>query len=182
MALMLGLTQRLHRLHSPSDGPSPCHFHRRFLRISTNLAASGSRHQPEPSPRSQPLTARLCSRNRAWVAAPGEGGHAFEDAPVIGETPCRLKPRDDGTRAPGGRWICGGFLRLAVCYRPGSPLRWTAAARLEVRECGACLAWERDGWTFEANPCATLSRQLCWRCSRARWAAAPAEPTDLEAL
>ena len=119
MALMLGLTQRLHRLHSPSDGPSPCHFHRRFLRISTNLAASGSRHQPEPSPRSQPLTARLCSRNRAWVAAPGEGGHAFEDAPAIGETPCRLKPRDDGTRAPGGRWFCGGFLRLAVCYRPG---------------------------------------------------------------
>mgnify|MGYP007125619549 CR=1 FL=1 len=23
---------------------------------------------------------------------------------------------------------------------------------LEVRECSACLAWERDGWTFEANP------------------------------
>ena len=82
---------------------------------------------------------------------PGEGGHAFEDAPAIGETPCRLKPRDDGTRAPGGRWVCGGFLRLAVCYRSGSPLRWTAA-RLKVRECSACLARERDGWTFKANP------------------------------
>ena len=181
MALMLGLTQRLHRLHSPSDGPSPCHFHRRFLRISTNLAASGSRHQPEPSPRPQPTDSPSLLSEPGLGAEPGEGGHAFEDAPAIGETPCRLKPKDGGTRAPGGRWICGGFLRLAVCYRSGSPLRWTAA-RLKVRESSACLARERDGWTFEANPYATISQRLCWRCSRARWAAAPAEPTDLEAL
>ena len=81
-------------------------------------------------------------------AAPGEGGHAFEDAPAIGETPCRLKPRDGGTRAPGGRWVCGGFLRPAVCYRAdrlcvGPPLVWrcgsaalasgSGARRLDIR-------------------------------------------------
>ena len=60
-------------------------------------------------------------------AEPGEGGHAFEDAPAIGETPCRLKPRDDGTRAPGGRWICGGFLR------PGSMLSVRFAFALDRR-------------------------------------------------
>lgn len=182
MALMLGLTQRLHRLHSPSDGPSPCHFHRRFLRISTNLAASGSRHQPEPSPRPQPTDSPSLLSEPGLGAEPGEGGHAFEDAPAIGETPCRLKPRDDGTRAPGGRWVCGGFLRLAVCYRPGFAF---ALDRRSVWKCGsAVLAWlgSATAGHLRRTPCATLSRQLCWRCSRARWAAAPAEPTDLEAL
>ena len=124
---MLGLTQRLHRLHSPSDGPSPCHFHRRFLRISTNLAASGSRHQPEPSPRSQPQDSPSLLSEPGLGAEPGEGGHAFEDAPAIGETPCRLKPRDGGTRAPGGRWICGGFLL------PGSMLSVRFAFALDRR-------------------------------------------------
>ena len=161
MALMLGLTQRLHRLHSPSDGPSPCHFHRRFLRISTNLAASGSRHQPEPSPRSQPQDSPSLLSEPGLGAEPGEGGHAFEDAPAIGETPCRLKPRDDGTRAPGGRWVCGGFLRLAVCYRSGFAL--ALDCRRSSGRCGsAALAWLGSATAgHSGKPHAPLFRGNC---------------------
>ena len=68
-------------------------------------------------------------RRPAAVAALGTGlgcrnGRArprFRGPPAIGETPCRLKPRPTGPRAPGGRWVSGGFLRPAVCFGPARP-------------------------------------------------------------
>jgi hypothetical protein len=133
----------------PSNGPSPCHFHRRFLRISTNLAASGFRHQPEPSPRF-PATCAVAALETGLGCRNGRARPRFRGPTAIGETPCRLKPRPTGPRAPGGRWVSGGFLRPAVCYGPARP----ATGPPLVCMCGsAALAWpgERDGWAFGAS-------------------------------
>ena len=89
----------------------------------------------------------------------GRGRPRFRGPPAIGETPCRLKPRPTGPRAPGGRWVCGGFLRPAVCY---GPARLALDRRSSAGAGGAALAWLGSATAgHSGKPHAPLFRGNC---------------------